>query len=57
MTALSRTDRPATLYCLAQVMKQLIERLTLRGATGNDRNLGPKSAFLGFVHNDFDIHV
>jgi hypothetical protein len=29
----------------------------LRGATGNDRNLGPKSAFLGFVHNDFDIHV
>jgi hypothetical protein len=29
----------------------------LRGATGNDWNLGPKSPFLGFVHNNFDIHV
>ena len=40
-----------------QIAQELVHGLALGRAARNSRNLGPKAALLGIMHNDFDLHV
>lgn len=46
----------ATLNCLVEIMKQFLEGLTLRGASGNGWNFCPETTFLCLAHYYFDFH-
>jgi hypothetical protein len=45
-----------TLDSFKEVGQQFLESLTLGGAAGNGRNLGPIPAFFSFMHYNFDLH-
>jgi len=49
-------DREAAFDGLVDVREQFVHRVTLTGATGNGRDLGPKAAFLCLVNDDLDFH-
>jgi hypothetical protein len=42
--------------CLANVVEEFLHRFTLRRAAWNRGDLGPESAFIGFMDYDLDRH-
>ena len=48
--------RQTTFDRLTKVLRQLVQRLSLRGTTGNRGYFSPMAAFFGLVHNRADLH-
>jgi hypothetical protein len=49
-------NRQATFDCFLEVLKQVLEGVSLRCAAGEGGNLGPVSTFFSLMHDDLDLH-
>src|SRR5467141_3610627 len=50
-------NRQAAFDCLMQIAQKLVHSFALGRAPRNSRDLGPETALLRIMHNDFDLHV